>query len=105
MAERWLDLAAGGEADLQGRLGGGALTETMITAATFARRLSAVVTSERPELAQLDPTEDIGLRAALVGGLGRIFALAYPIRSHGPATPDPQPDRDALRTACERCRQ
>ena len=104
MAERWLDLAANGEADLQGRLGGGALAETMVTAATFARRLSVEIAKAEPELAQVNFTEDIGLRAALVGGLGRLFALAYPIRGHGFATPDPQPYRDALRQACEQCK-
>jgi len=104
MAERWLDMAAQGKADVEARSGGGAMGEAMLTMAAFANALTDDVAAVHPELAGVDPTNDLGVRAALVSGIGRLFALIYPIRGHGASTPDPQPSRHQLQRACVICR-
>lgn len=100
MAERWLDLAAQGEADVAARLGGGAMMEAMLSLAAFTKSLTEEVGAIYPEMVGVDPTMDLGLRAALVGGAARLFALVFPIRAHGLSTPDPNRARRDLMGAC-----
>lgn len=104
MAERWLDMAATGKADFDGQFGGGALAEVMISAAAFAQALPAEIAALHPELHGVDPTDDLGVREALVGGMSRLIALSYPIRNRGNSTPDTNPARHALIQAADRLR-
>jgi hypothetical protein len=55
-------------------------------------------------VAGVDPTTDLGVRAALVGGITRLFPLIFPIRAHGTSTPDPNRFRRELMGACWACR-
>ena len=105
MAERWLDMAARGKADFEGRVGSGAMGEALLDAVAFAHALADDIAATNTAVVAVDPATDIGIRAALVAGIGRLIALTYPIRGHGSSTPDPQPFRDQLRLACEACQR
>lgn len=96
LAERWIDMAAKGHADFEGRLGKGPLAQTLLTIVEFASMLSEEVAALDPKMSDIDPSMDIGLRAALSGGVGRLFALVYPLRAHGSSTPDPSKERRDL---------
>ena len=104
LAERWIDMAAKGQADFDGRLGKGPLAQTLLTIVEFASLLAEDVAALDPRMSDIDPSMDIGVRAALSGGVGRLFALAYPLRAHGTSTPDPSKERRDLMGASWACR-
>lgn len=69
VAERWLDAARDGRADLQGRLGGGGIAEALLALADYADLVKANIG---------DPQKDMAARDGLLEGWSEIIARALP---------------------------